>query len=226
VSSAIRGLQLARTQEDLTSAADDSLGNMQNGVVYALPGSAIAGGAVTGTLAGVAAAKDSLQMEEVAVDEEDISRARQVVRALKERQGGFGPGWVTQLLQNHDAVFHLPHQESRPPGSGTSDSRFHQEHLVPGLLARDPDELRLAHVTKNMALSAELRLRSAPFPEGEPGQPLPRGLSAQGCSGLAGLDEDQTRTGWDETHESVRAPRVVAGSVRALSAKVSSSITR
>jgi succinate dehydrogenase/fumarate reductase flavoprotein subunit len=43
-------------------AAGDALGNMQNGAVYALPGSAIAGGAVTGTIAGVATAKQALQM--------------------------------------------------------------------------------------------------------------------------------------------------------------------
>ena len=49
-------------------AAGDALGNMQNGAVYALPGSAIAGGAVTGTIAGVAAAKEALQMEKLVVD--------------------------------------------------------------------------------------------------------------------------------------------------------------
>jgi succinate dehydrogenase/fumarate reductase flavoprotein subunit len=38
-----------------------------------------------------------------------------------------------------------------------------QEHLVPKLFARDPHELRLAHETKNMVLSAEMRLRSALF---------------------------------------------------------------
>ena len=81
-------------------AAGDALGNMQNGAVYALPGSAIAGGAVTGTIAGEAAAKEALGMGQLAVDEAEIARAKQVVLAPLERQGGFSPRWVTQLLQN------------------------------------------------------------------------------------------------------------------------------
>jgi len=40
---------------------------------------------------------------------------------------------------------------------------FIQENLVPCLYARDPHELRHAHETKNMVLSAEMRLKSAIF---------------------------------------------------------------
>jgi succinate dehydrogenase/fumarate reductase flavoprotein subunit len=145
-------------------AAGDALGNMQNGAVYALPGSAIAGGAVTGTIAGVAAAKEALQMGRLTVDEEEIARARQVVFAPQERQGGFSPRWVTQLLQNTMMPYFISYikKADRLQGALTI-VEFMQEHLVPKLFARDPHELRLAYETKNMVLSAEMRLRSALF---------------------------------------------------------------
>jgi succinate dehydrogenase/fumarate reductase flavoprotein subunit len=145
-------------------AAGDALGNMQNGAVYALPGSAIAGGAVTGTIAGVAAAEEALRMRKLTVDEKEIIRARQVVHAPKERQGGYSPRWVTQLLQNTMMPYFISYIKKADRLQATlTIVEFIQEHLVPRLFARDPHELRLAHETKNMALSAEMRLRSALF---------------------------------------------------------------
>jgi succinate dehydrogenase/fumarate reductase flavoprotein subunit len=145
-------------------AAGDALGNMQNGAVYALPGSAIAGGAVTGTIAGEAAAKEALQMGQLTVAETEIARAKGVVHAPKERQGGFSPRWVTQLLQNTMMPYFISYIKQADRLQATlTIVEFIQEHLVPRLYARDAHELRLAHETKNMVLSAEMRLRSALF---------------------------------------------------------------
>jgi succinate dehydrogenase/fumarate reductase flavoprotein subunit len=145
-------------------AAGDALGNMQNGAVYALPGSAIAGGAVTGTIAGVAAAQEALQMGKLMVDKQEIVRAKQVVHAPKVRQGGFSPRWVTQLLQNTMMPYFISYIKKADRLQATlTIVEFIQEHLVPRLFAGDPHELRLAHETKNMVLSAEMRLRSALF---------------------------------------------------------------
>jgi succinate dehydrogenase/fumarate reductase flavoprotein subunit len=145
-------------------AAGDALGNMQNGAVYALSGSAIASGAVTGTIAGVAAAKEALQMGKLTVDEKEIIRAKQVVHAPKELQGGFSPRWVTQLLQNTMMPYFISYIKKADRLQATlTIVEFIQAHLVPKLFARDPHELRLAHETKNMVLSAEMRLRSALF---------------------------------------------------------------
>jgi succinate dehydrogenase/fumarate reductase flavoprotein subunit len=145
-------------------AAGDALGNMQNGAVYAILGSAIAGSAATGAIAGVAAAKEALQMERPAVDEKEIARAKRAVHAPKERKGGYSPKWVTQLLQNIMMPYFISYikKEDRLQATLTL-VEFMQEHLVPMLFARDPHELRLAHETKNMVLSAEMRLRSALF---------------------------------------------------------------
>ena len=145
-------------------AAGDALGNMQNGAVYALSGSAIAGGAITGTIAGEAAAKEALQMGKLMVGEEEIARAKQVVLAPRERQSGFSPRWETQLLQNTMMPYFISYiKKADRLQAALTTVEFIQEHLVPRLFARDSHELRLAHETKNMVLSAEMRLRSALF---------------------------------------------------------------
>ena len=145
-------------------AAGDALGNMQNGAVYALPGSAIAGSAVTGALAGSAAARQALQIERMVVTEAEIARAVQASHASLERCGGYSPRWVTQLLQNTMQPYFISYikQADRLQAVLTL-VEFIQEQLVPRLYARDPHELRLAHETRNMVLSAEMRLRSALF---------------------------------------------------------------
>ena len=145
-------------------AAGDSLGNMQNGAVYALSGSALAGSAVTGTIAGVAAANAALRMKKPMVDEGEITRAKQVIHAPMNRKGGFSPRWVTQLLQNTMMPYFISYiKKADRLQAALTIVEFIQEHLVPKLFARDAHELRLAHETKNMVLSAEMRLRSALF---------------------------------------------------------------
>ena len=137
---------------------------MQNGAVYAILGSAIAGSAVTGAIAGVAAAQEARQMGKLTVDEKEIARAKQTVLAPTERQGGFSPGWVTQLLQNTMMPYFISYIKKADRLQATLTLiEFMQEQLVPKLFARDPHELRLVHETKNMVLSAEMRLRSALF---------------------------------------------------------------
>jgi len=145
-------------------AAGDALGNMQNGAVYALPGSAIAGGAVTGTIAGETAAKEAKQIGKIIVDEKEIARAKQYIHAPLERKGGYSPRWVTQLLQNTMMPYFISYiKKADRLQAALTTIEFMQDHLVPKLFARDPHELRLAHETKNMVLSAEMRLRSALF---------------------------------------------------------------
>ncbi len=145
-------------------AAGDALGNMQNGAVYAAGGSSLAGCAVTGAIAGIAAAKEALRMGKLTVEEKEIARAKQVVHAPLERKGGYSPRWVTQLLQNTMMPYFISYiKKADRLQAALTIIEFMQEHLVPRLFARDPRELQLAHETKNMVLSAEMRLRSALF---------------------------------------------------------------
>ncbi len=145
-------------------AAGDSLGNMQNGAVYALVGSSSAGSAVTGAIAGTAAAEDARSIGRVAVGEQELDRAKQFVLAPARCRGGFSPRWVTQLLQNTMMPYFITYiKKGDRLKAALTIIEFMQEQLVPKLFARDPHELRLAHETKNMVLSAEMRLRSALF---------------------------------------------------------------
>jgi succinate dehydrogenase/fumarate reductase flavoprotein subunit len=145
-------------------AAGDALGTMVNGAVYTLGGSSSMGAMVTGARAGIAAAKEALQMGKLAVDEKEIDRAKRFIYAPKELKGGYSPRWVTQLLQNTMMPYFVLYikKENRLQAALTQ-VEFMQEHLVPKLFARDPHELRLAHETRNMVLSAEMRLRSSLF---------------------------------------------------------------
>lgn len=145
-------------------AAGDALGNMQNGSVYALTGSAIAGSAVTGTIAGIAAANEARQMAKPVVDEKEIIKVKQFVITPAERKSGYSPRWVTQLLQNIMMPYFVSYIKKADRLEATLTMiMFMQEHLIPNLFAKDPHELRLALETRNMVLSAEMRLRSALF---------------------------------------------------------------
>lgn len=145
-------------------AAGDALGTMQNGSAYALTGSAIANGAVTGALAGAAAAEEALSIGQVHIPEEEISRATHYVRGPIERRGGFSPQWVTQLLQNTLMPYFISYiKRADRLELALSMVLYYQEQLAPKILARDLHQLRLAHETRNMLLSAEMRLRSGLF---------------------------------------------------------------
>jgi len=145
-------------------AAGDALGTMVNGAVYAVPGSSTMSAMVTGTRAGVAAAKEALQMGPLAVDKNELQRAKQYVFAPMERRGGFSPRWVTQLLQNTMMPYYILYiKKADRLQMALTHVEYMQEHIVPKLFARDPHELRLAHETRNMVLSAEMRLRSSLF---------------------------------------------------------------
>ena len=145
-------------------AAGDSLYTLNNGAVYVLIGSAMAGSAVTGAIAGTAAAKESLDTRSITVDEEVIDQTKKIVLGPLERIGGFSPRWVTQMLQSITMPYFIMYikNEERLQAALTI-VKFLRENLVPQLYAKDPHELRLAHETKNMVLSAEMRLRSAIF---------------------------------------------------------------
>ncbi|MBW1861975.1 MAG: FAD-binding protein [Deltaproteobacteria bacterium] len=145
-------------------AAGDALGNMQNGTVYASGGGSLAGSAVTGTRAGVAAAAEAKQIEKPKIDEKELSRAKNFVLAPMERKGGFSPRWATQILQNTLMPYFIMFikKEDRMQAALTM-VEFLRDHIMPKLFARDRHELRLALETKNMVLNAEMRLRSSIF---------------------------------------------------------------
>jgi succinate dehydrogenase/fumarate reductase flavoprotein subunit len=143
-------------------AAGDTLGTMQSGSVYATIGMSFMGASVTGARAGQAAASYAQEAGPPVVNADELGRLEQVVLAPKRRQGGFGPGWVTQLLQNAMIPYYVMYIKKGDRLEATLTLvEFMRDHLVPKLMARDPHELRLAHETKNMVLNAEMRLRAS-----------------------------------------------------------------
>jgi succinate dehydrogenase/fumarate reductase flavoprotein subunit len=120
--------------------------------------------AVTGKRAGAGAAEYALQMEKAIIDEEKLAGLKRIMYAPAERRGGFSPRWVTQLLQNTMMpyfILYIKHGERLQ--AALTVVEFLREHLVPQMVAKDPHELRLAHETKNMVLTAEIILRSSLF---------------------------------------------------------------
>ncbi|MFC1909360.1 FAD-dependent oxidoreductase [Chloroflexota bacterium] len=145
-------------------AAGDSCANMQCGSVYPGVGYGLAGASVTGARAGMGAADYVRQVKNLAVDKEQIVRLKKTILAPTERQGGFSPRWVIQVLQNAMIPYFITYikKEDRMQAALTI-VEFLRDHMVPKLFARDPHELRLAHETKNMVHNAESKLRSSLF---------------------------------------------------------------
>jgi succinate dehydrogenase/fumarate reductase flavoprotein subunit len=145
-------------------AAGDCGGTRYNGSFLTNPGLGTSGSAVTGRRAGGAAAEYALQVEKPVIAKEEIGRLKKLVYAPAERKGGFSPRWVTQLLQNTMMpyfILYIRHGERLQ--AALTMVEFLRDHLVPKLTARDPHELRLAHETRNIVLSAEMMLRASLF---------------------------------------------------------------
>lgn len=145
-------------------AAGDSLGNMQMGAAYSAIGNGLGGSAVTGAIAGVAAAYYTKSAGKIELDPQETEKAKSIAYAPLERKGGFSPRWVTQVLQNTVMPYYMLYikKEDRMQ-AGLTIVEFLRDHIVPKLFARDPHDMRLALETKNMVLLAEMRFRASLF---------------------------------------------------------------
>ncbi|MBN1629816.1 MAG: FAD-binding protein [Thermoleophilia bacterium] len=143
--------------------AGDCAGTRACGSIHTSGGWGLATAAVTGKRAGMSAAQyAAVQGGRSRSASADLEPLRQVVVAPLERTGGFHPRWVTQLLQNTMMpyyVLHVKHGDRLQ--AALTMVEFLRDHMVPRLMAKDAHELRLAHETKNMVLSAEMMLRAS-----------------------------------------------------------------
>jgi len=144
--------------------AGDNCATWVAGAQYAGMGFATATATATGARAGTAAALFASQEKNLILDGEELARVRKAVLAPMEREGGFSPAWVTQLLQNFlMPYFVLRVKSGERLQAALTFVEFIRDDLVPKIFARDPHELRLAHETKNMVTNAEMRLRASLF---------------------------------------------------------------
>ena len=143
-------------------AAGDALGSYMSGGIYTQIGSSLAGSAVQGAIAGQAAALASADVTRITVAETRLNQIRQEILAPLKRQKGYSPAWVTQVLQ---AVmipnFVLYIKKERMMNGALAYVEELRDHHVPMLIAQDRHGLRLAHETRNMIVTAEMKLKAS-----------------------------------------------------------------
>lgn len=139
-------------------AAGDSLGHM----AYWWGG--IVPGGITGMRAGKNAAEYALQVKKPVIPEKEMARLKKVMYAPVERESGFNPRWVTQLLLHTVVPYYiLIVQHGKRLQAALTLVEFFRDRYIPKLLAKDSHELRIAHETKNMVINAEMMLRASLF---------------------------------------------------------------
>lgn len=143
-------------------AAGDALGSYMCGAIYTQIGSSLAGSAVQGGIAGAAAARYSKSVDIPIIPSESLTPVENDVLAPLRRDAGYGPAWVTQVLQGimiPNFVLYIK-KESMLNAALAYVEELRDQHM-PMLRAADMHELRLAHETANMIISAEMKLRAS-----------------------------------------------------------------
>lgn len=143
-------------------AAGDALGSYMAGAIYTQVGSSLTGSAVQGAIAGEAAAEYSKNVRTKTISDSKISDIKEEIFAPLNRDKGYSPAWVTQTLQGIMIPnFILYIKKENLLNAALAYIEELRDHHMPMLRAADLHELRLAHETKNMIISAEMKLRAS-----------------------------------------------------------------
>jgi succinate dehydrogenase/fumarate reductase flavoprotein subunit len=143
-------------------AAGDALGSYMSGGIYTQIGSSLAGSAVQGGIAGEAAAEYSKGVELAAISTAKQKEIETEILAPLKREKGYGAAWVTQTLQSimiPNFVLYIKKESLLKAALAYVEEL--RDHHLPMLRAADLHELRLAHETANMILSAEMKLKAS-----------------------------------------------------------------
>lgn len=143
-------------------AAGDSSGTNYSGANYSALGSGMARASVTGYRAGENAAAYARGATPVRVGQEDVARYLRNVFAPLERKNGFRPAHLIRRIQ--ETLF--PYEmrivmHGKRLQAGLTMIEFFKERFASNLFATNLHELRTAHEAINMALGAEIVLRTA-----------------------------------------------------------------
>lgn len=143
-------------------AAGDALGSYMCGGIYTQVGSSLAGSAVQGAIVSEAAAKYCKSAKLTSLSKSRIEEIKNEVLAPLKREKGYSPAWVTQTLQGVMIPnFVLYIKKERMLNSALGYVEELRDHAIPMLRAANFHELRLAHETKNMIISAEMKLKAS-----------------------------------------------------------------
>jgi succinate dehydrogenase/fumarate reductase flavoprotein subunit len=143
-------------------AAGDALGSYMAGAIYTQIGSSMAGSAVQGAIVSEAAAEYSQKIEMPQISSDKIKEIEAEILAPLKRDSGYGPAWVTQILQGimiPNFVLYIKKESLLKAALAYIEEL--RDHHMPMLRAADLHELRLAHETANMILNAEMKLKAS-----------------------------------------------------------------
>lgn len=143
-------------------AAGDALGSYMSGGIYTQIGSSLAGSAVQGAVAGEAAAAYSKTTNSVTVSKSRFNEIETEIFAPMKRKSGYSPAYVTQTLQGimiPNFVLYIKKENMMRAALAYVEEL--RDHHLPLLRAADLHELRLAHETVNMVISAEMKLKAS-----------------------------------------------------------------
>ncbi|MEG3767245.1 FAD-binding protein [Alteromonas sp. 14N.309.X.WAT.G.H12] len=143
-------------------AAGDALGSYMAGGIYTQIGSSLAGSAVQGAIAGEAAAQYAETTKLPALNDGRWQQITEDILAPLKREAGYGPAWVTQTLQGimiPNFVLYIKKESMLKAALAYIEEL--RDHHMPLLRAADMHELRLVNETKNMIISAEMKLKAS-----------------------------------------------------------------
>lgn len=143
-------------------AAGDALGSYMAGAIYTQIGSSLAGSAVQGAIAGEAAAEYSKKSDSVKISTETIRKINGEIFAPLKRDAGYSPAWITQTLQGimiPNFILYIKKENLMKAALAYVEEL--RDHHLPMMRAADLHELRLAHETANMIISAEMKLKAS-----------------------------------------------------------------
>lgn len=143
-------------------AAGDALGSYMAGAIYTQVGSSLAGSAVQGAIAGEAAAEYSKTIKISHISTHKMTEIEEEILAPLKRTAGYGPAWVTQVLQGimiPNFVIYIKKESLLKAALAYIEEL--RDHHIPMLRAGDMHELRLAHETANMIVNAEMKLKTS-----------------------------------------------------------------
>jgi succinate dehydrogenase/fumarate reductase flavoprotein subunit len=143
-------------------AAGDALCTF--GAAYAVEYASASMSATIGALAGGFAADYAKGVTMTDISKNHISMIKQEIFAAREREQGFSPRWVLQVLQGIMVPYYVLSVKSEERlKAALTTVQFLRNQFEDNLLASDIHELRLAHETKNLLLNAEMKLRAGLF---------------------------------------------------------------
>jgi len=143
-------------------AAGDALGSCTVGGIYAQGASAMAGSSVEGAIAAEAAAEYCKGIDMPSISNKKIDEVKEKILAPLKRDSGYGPAWVTQTLQGIMIPNFVLYMKKEPIlKAALAYVEELRDHHMPMLRAADMHELRLAHETANMIITAEMKLRAS-----------------------------------------------------------------